>query len=132
MRTATLTIHLDAIVHNLGRVHHLAPNANILAMVKANAYGHGVANVLPALQKFADSLEDSNRLALGVATLQEAIELRTLGWAGSIGVIEGVFSFDEWQMAHQIQAQCVIHQHEQVKWAYLMCHLMAHRLARFG
>ena len=117
MRTATLTIHLDAIVHNLGRVHHLAPNANILAMVKANAYGHGVANVLPALQMFADSLEDSNRLALGVATLQEAIELRKLGWSHSIGVIEGVFSFDEWQMAHQIQAQCVIHQHEQVEWA---------------
>ena len=46
MRTATVTINPQALTHNLLQVKKRAPNSKVLAMVKANAYGHGVAAVL--------------------------------------------------------------------------------------
>ena len=67
----TITIKPKAITHNLNQVKKLAPQSKVLAMVKSNAYGHGVAAVLPALTQ-ADGL--------GVATFTEALEARHLGW----------------------------------------------------
>ncbi|WP_201525994.1 MULTISPECIES: alanine racemase [Psychrobacter] len=108
MRTATITIHPAAITHNLNQVKQRAPNAKVLAMVKANAYGHGVKAVLPALQQ-ADGL--------GVATFSEALEARQLGWDKIIGLIEGVFCADEWQQAIDYDCSCVIHHAPQLQWA---------------
>ncbi len=65
----TITIKPAAITHNLNQVKKLAPNSKVLAMVKSNAYGHGVAAVLPALHQ-ADGI--------GVATLTEALESQTI------------------------------------------------------
>ena len=76
----TITIKPKAITHNLNQVKQRAPQAKVLAMVKSNAYGHGVAAVLPALQQ-ADGI--------GVATLTEALEARQLGWEKTIGLVEG-------------------------------------------
>lgn len=109
-RTTTLTISTDALAHNLSVVRSLAPQSKVLAMVKANAYGHGVAN---AILGFSDAD------ALGVACLQEAIELRERGWQKAICLIEGVFSAEEWQQVHttSIDAMCVIHHQTQLDWA---------------
>lgn len=104
----TVTIHRAALTHNLDQVKQRAPHAKVLAMVKANAYGHGVAAVLPALTQ-ADGI--------GVATLSEAIEARTLGWEKIIGLIEGAFSASEWQQAIEQQFSCVIHHQPQLTWA---------------
>ena len=104
----TITIKPAAITHNLNQVKKLAPNSKVLAMVKANAYGHGVAAVLPALQQ-AD--------AIGVATLREAIEARHLGWDKTIGLIEGAFTVDEWLQAIEHDISCVIHHAPQLEWA---------------
>jgi alanine racemase len=106
MRTITIKPH--ALTHNLKQVKKLAPNAKVLAMVKANAYGHGVAAVLPALQQ-ADGI--------GVATLIEALEARQLGWDKIIGLIEGAFSATEWQQAIDNDFSCVIHHAPQLTWA---------------
>ncbi|TXD97989.1 alanine racemase [Psychrobacter frigidicola] len=108
MRTATITIHPAAITHNLNQVKQRAPNAKVLAMVKASAYGHGVKAVLPALQQ-ADGI--------GVATFDEALEARQLGWDKTIGLIEGVFYADEWQQAIDYDCSCVIHHAPQLEWA---------------
>lgn len=108
MRTATITIDANAIHHNLQQVITRVPSAKILAMVKANAYGHGIAAVLPALQH-ADGL--------GVATFMEALEARQLGWHKIITLIEGVFSANEWQQAMQNDCSCVIHHAPQLHWA---------------
>lgn len=108
MRTATLTIDPAAITHNLAQVHVFAPKAKILAMVKANAYGHGIAAVLPALDQ-ADGV--------GVATFEEALEARHLGWAKTIGLVEGVFSASEWRQAIDNEFSCVIHHAPQLEWA---------------
>ena len=104
----TITIKPAAITHNLSQVKALAPKSKVLAMVKANAYGHGVAAVLPALQQ-ADGI--------GVATLREALEARQLGWDKTIGLIEGAFTVDEWQQAINHDISCVIHHAPQLDWA---------------
>lgn len=104
----TITINPKALTHNLNQVKKLAPTAKILAMVKANAYGHGVKAVLPALQQ-ADGI--------GVATLIEALEARELGWNKTIGLIEGVFNPSEWQLAIDNNVSCVIHHGPQLEWA---------------
>ncbi|MGP4787568.1 alanine racemase [Psychrobacter sp. 1Y11] len=108
MRTATVIIDPQALTHNLMQVKRLAPKSKVLAMVKANAYGHGVAMVLPALQQ-ADGI--------GVASFTEAFEARQLGWEKSIGLVEGVFSADEWQQAIDYECSCVIHHQPQLDWA---------------
>ena len=67
----TITIKTAAITHNLAQVKKLAPTAKVLAMVKANAYGHGVAAVLPALKQAKPQAD-----GIGVATLIEALMRR--------------------------------------------------------
>ncbi|MBP2280847.1 alanine racemase [Psychrobacter sp. PL19] len=104
----TITIKSQALTHNLNQVKKLAPHAKVLAMVKANAYGHGIKAVLPALQQ-ADGI--------GLATFSEAVEARQLGWDKTIGLIEGVFSADEWQQAIEQSFSCVIHHDPQLDWA---------------
>lgn len=108
MRTATITIDPAAITHNVAQVKKHAPQSQVLAMVKANAYGHGIDAVLPAITQ-AD--------AIGVATLEEAIESRRLGWEKPICLIEGVFSATEWQQAIYCDCSCVIHHAPQLDWA---------------
>jgi alanine racemase len=65
-------VSLDAITHNLNEFKRIAPNAKIMAVVKADAYGHGVQEVS---RTFADSGAD----ALAVAFIDEAIQLRKNG-----------------------------------------------------
>lgn len=81
-------------------------------MVKANAYGHGVKDCLAALQ-------DSD--AFGVACLQEALEIRELGFQQPITLIEGVFTEDEMPIVIEQNIEIVVHQPEQVTW------LIAHK-----
>ncbi len=108
MRDARVLLNAKALTHNLNRVREFAPQSHVLAMVKADAYGHGLAFALTAL-KTAD--------ALGVAFFQEARDIRALGNTQTIVVIEGVFSLDEWIQAAKINAQCAIHQPRQLEWA---------------
>ena len=108
MRQACVYLSTQALMHNLQRVREAAPTSSILAMVKADAYGHGLAFALNALQD-AD--------ALGVAFFTEALDIRALGNTKPIVLIEGAFSPEEWLEAHQINAQCVIHQDCQLQWA---------------
>ncbi len=108
MREARVYLSTQALTHNLQRVREYAPHSQVLAMVKADAYGHGLAFALNALQ---------NADALGVAFFKEALDIRALGNTQPIVLIEGVFSLDEWIEADHIHAQCVIHQDRQLQWA---------------
>lgn len=84
--TAVARIDLQALAANLAATKALVPGKKILAMVKANAYGHGLINVAQAL-KAAD--------ALGVATISEALRLREAGIAMPIVVMRGFSTADE-------------------------------------
>ena len=107
MRQATVTINREALQHNLNRVKQLAPNSKVVSMVKANAYGHGLENCLSALTQ-SDSF--------GVACLDEAIEIRQLGFNQLVTLIEGVFSEDEMQIAIDNKFECMLHHQQQLDW----------------
>ncbi|MEA1063221.1 alanine racemase [Erwinia sp. HR93] len=83
MQAATAVIHRGALRHNLQRLRELAPGARIVAVVKANAYGHG-------LLETARTLSDAD--IFGVARLEEAQRLRAGGISQPILLLEGFFS----------------------------------------
>ncbi len=86
-RKVRADIHLDAIVHNYRLARAQAPGARAVAVVKANAYGHGVVPVARALAAEAD--------AFGVACIEEALELREAGLSQPVVLLEGFFDADE-------------------------------------
>lgn len=99
-RPTYMTIDLAALRYNLERVHKLASKRFVLAMVKANAYGHGLARVATALDK-AD--------ALGVASLEEGINLREAGIKQPIVLMEGLFNKEELIEAAKHNFTLVVH-----------------------
>lgn len=86
-RPATVTIDLDAIAHNYRVAKAQAPEQKTLAVIKANAYGHGATDVAAKLEPEAD--------AFAVACIEEAVELREAGIRKPILLLEGFFSADE-------------------------------------
>lgn len=108
MRQPVVLLSQSALAHNLSRVKQLAPNSKVVSMVKADAYGHGIAFAMTALT-------DSD--AFGVACIQEAREIRQLGYEQTVTLIEGAFNEAEWQEAAEQGFECVIHQQQQVDWA---------------
>lgn len=107
MRQATVYIDSEALQYNLNRVKQLAPHSKIVSMVKANAYGHGVKNCLAALEATD---------AFGVACIEEALEIRQLGYTQPITLIEGVFSEDEMTQVIEQKLECIVHHKQQVEW----------------
>ena len=75
-------IHVDALAHNLARARAAAPGARVWAVVKANAYGHGIARAYPGLRA-ADGF--------ALLDLDEAEQIRALGWRGPVLLLEGCF-----------------------------------------
>ena len=86
-RAATVTIDLDAIAHNYRIAKSQAPGQKALAVVKANAYGHGAVAVAKKLEQEADGF--------AVACIEEAVELRDAGLTNPIVLLEGFFTADE-------------------------------------
>ncbi len=99
-RGTLATIKIDALKHNFSVVQTLFPQHPILAMVKANAYGHGEVEVARALKQ-AD--------ALGVATLQGALSLRAAGIDQDIVLLAGFQDVSELSLAIQHQLSSVVH-----------------------
>ncbi len=112
MRQATVHIDREALQYNLNRVKQLAPTAKVVSMVKANAYGHGIKDCLAAL---------SSTDAFGVACLEEALEIRALGYAQPITLIEGIFSEDEMDVVISNNIEVIVHHQPQIEW------LLAHK-----
>lgn len=108
MRQPVVLLSQSALAHNLSRVKQLAPHSKVVSMVKADAYGHGIAFAMQAL---------SESDAFGVAFLQEARQIRQLGYQQPVTLIEGAFELAEWLEAADQGFECVIHQQQQVDWA---------------
>ena len=101
-------INTTALLHNVHRVREFAPNKKIIAMVKANAYGSHLPAVVNTLEGQVD--------ALGVACLEEAMQIRKLGVRTPCVLFQGVFNQEEYKIASLENFQCVIHQQQQVEW----------------
>ena len=106
-RPVRARIDLQAATHNLSIARQAAPQSRIMAVIKANAYGHGVIPVARALLE-AD--------AFAVASLEEAMQLREAGINHDIVLLEGVFEAEELELAITHQLQLVVHCEEQVSW----------------
>jgi alanine racemase len=100
-------IHTDALAHNLARARAQAPNAKVWAVVKANAYGHGIERVF-------DGLKGADGFAL--LDLAEAERLRTLGWRGPILLLEGCFEARDLEACSRLHLWHVVHTAEQIDW----------------
>src|SRR5688572_29333039 len=105
-RAAHVTLDLSALDHNISTIKKYAPGCRLLAMVKANAYGHGIKHLAPAYSRLD---------ALGVAFLEEASQLRALGVRQPIVLMEGFFGADELKAIVDLQLEIVVHQIEQVE-----------------
>ncbi len=118
-RPILATIHTDALTHNLARARLAAPQAKVWAVVKANAYGHGIQRAFAAL-----------RAADGFALLDlaEAEALRALGWGGPILLLEGCFGADDLQLCERLNLWHVVHDAAQLNWLAARRKPRAHRV----
>jgi alanine racemase len=99
------TIDLGALRSNLEVLRRLAPKSRVMAVVKANAYGHGLVAVARALAS-AD--------ALAVARLDEALKLREAGIKTPVVLLEGVSDRDQQIAAAAADLELIVHSEEQV------------------
>lgn len=100
-------IHADALGHNLARARTAAPDARVWAVVKANAYGHGIERVF-------DGLRGADGFAL--LDLAEAERVRALGWRGPILLLEGVFEPRDLELCSRLGLWHGVHCTEQIDW----------------
>lgn len=101
-------LDLSALRHNVGLARSLAPQSKVMAVVKANAYGHGATAVATALQGSVD--------ALAVACIEEAVELRGAGIEAPILLLEGPFEPNELHSAVELQLWLTISSEHQLRW----------------
>jgi alanine racemase len=106
-RPIEAVIHQPALAHNLARARASAPDAKVWAVVKANAYGHGIENVFPALRG-ADGF--------ACIDLDEAARLRALDWRGPILLLEGCFEARDLELCSRLKLWHAVHCEEQVDW----------------
>jgi len=99
-------IDLSALRHNLQRARQAAPASRIVAVVKADAYGHGAVRV-------ATALDDAD--AFGVARIEEARTLREAGIARPILLLPGVSSHEELAHARTLDLDLVVHHQSQIE-----------------
>jgi alanine racemase len=105
-RPTYMKIDLAALQKNLGRVRKMASGRKVIAMVKANAYGHGIVRIAHALTG-AD--------ALGVASLEEGVMLRDAGIMLPIVLMEGLFYPEELSIASRYDFTLVVHHQPHVE-----------------
>ncbi|AIE01283.1 alanine racemase [Klebsiella variicola] len=105
MQAATVVINRRALRHNLQRLRDLAPASKLVAVVKANAYGHG-------LLETARTLTDAD--AFGVARLEEALRLRAGGIAQPILLLEGFFAAEDLAVIAAQRLHTAVHSPEQL------------------
>lgn len=104
-RPLTATIHLDAMRHNLARARACAPGARAWAVVKADAYGHGLGR---AMRGFADAD------GLALIELDKAVELRRRGWNKPILLLEGIFEAADVPLLAEHGLESAVHTLEQI------------------
>ncbi len=104
-RPILASIHTSALHHNLTRARQAAPDAKVWAVVKANAYGHGIERVF-------EGLRGADGFAL--LDLDEAQRVRSLGWRGPILLLEGVFEPRDLELCSRLDLWHTVHCDEQV------------------
>lgn len=100
-------VHTAALAANLARARAAAPDARVWAVVKANAYGHGIERAFAGLHG-ADGF--------ALLDLGEAAALRALGWRGPVLLLEGCFEPRDLELCSRLNLWHVVHCAEQIDW----------------
>src|ERR1700691_4782810 len=100
------SVDTGALRHNLQAVRRWAPKSRVMAVIKANAYGHGLVNVARAL----DSAD-----AFAVARVDEGLILREAGITTPTVLLEGVFDSEQLDAAAAADFELVVHTREQIE-----------------
>jgi alanine racemase len=104
-RSAFATIHLGALRHNLGRIRALAPDSRVMAVIKADGYGHGLERVARAL---------SGADAFGVAAIADGQRLRAAGIGHRIVVLSGIDEAGDLLEVRRLDLDIVVHHEHQL------------------
>lgn len=112
-RPARALLDAGALRHNFERVRQCVGDSKVMAIIKANAYGHGLVWAARVLKE-ADGF--------GVASIEEGIELRNANISQPISLLEGFFQADELPLLHRHRLSPVIH-HESQLWDLEHCEL---------
>ena len=107
-RPSQFSIDLDALAHNVDALSRLAGSRQKMAVVKANAYGHGAVACAQALEMSVD--------AFAVAITEEAIELRDAGIDKPILVLQGPHSSDDLDIISAHSLWPAVSNHHQLTW----------------
>lgn len=107
MRPIVAHISESALTHNLRQVRRYAPQSRVMAVVKANAYGHGLLNA-------ARGLKDTD--AFAVLNVSEAVMLRDAGYQHPILLLEGIFSAEDMLLVDRYHLDIVVSHPAQLQW----------------
>ena len=99
-RPARAYIDLQSLRHNFERVRQAAPDSHIMAIIKADAYGHGLVRI-------AQSLPEAD--AFGIVSIDEGIALREAGFDRRIVLLEGLFSAEDVALINGYRLDTVVH-----------------------
>jgi alanine racemase len=100
-------IHPATMASNLARARLAAPDARVWAVVKADAYGHGIERAYAGLRG-ADGF--------ALLDLAEAVRLRALDWRGPILLLEGCFEPRDLELCSRLNLWHVVHCSQQIDW----------------
>ncbi|MBP6644388.1 MAG: alanine racemase [Burkholderiaceae bacterium] len=104
-RPILATVHTEAFRHNLERVRQSVADSRVWAVVKANAYGHGIERAFEGLRG-ADGFS--------LLDLNEAERVRALGWRGPVLLLEGVFEPRDLELCSRLGLWHTVHCSEQI------------------
>jgi alanine racemase len=105
-RPTSATIHTNALRHNLSQVRARAANSRVMAVVKADGYGHGLERVARAL---------SGADAFGVAALSDAERLRAAGLSQPVVLLSGFNDADDIPQLRRLNVETVVHHATQLE-----------------
>jgi alanine racemase len=118
-RPILATIHTAALRNNIQRMRAAAVDSKVWAVVKANAYGHGIERVFEGLRA-ADGF--------ALLDLDEVMRVRKLGWRGPILLLEGVFEQRDLELCSRLGVWHTVHCDEQIQMLATHKTEVAHRV----
>jgi len=107
-RKTQALINLSALQNNYNQISNLAPNSKTIAVIKANAYGHGAIELAKSLHSLVP--------AFAVAFIDEAIVLRNAGITLPILILEGPLGKEDFEVAKQHNFWLMLHNPQQISW----------------
>lgn len=107
MQFVTAQINRQALVNNVKKIKSKVPNSKLIAVVKANGYGHGAFAVANALKDLVEGF--------AVARIDEAMELRRDGVTKPIFLLEGFYNDEDLPFISKYNLYTAVHDFEQVE-----------------